>query len=61
MVEATDKIVESCVRRGVAPGSHSRGIDQAKILMQHGVRFLGCGNDTSMLYERASEIVRALI
>ena len=60
MVEATDKIVETCVRRGVAPGSHSRGIDQAKVLMQHGVRFLGCGNDTSMLYERASEIVRAL-
>ena len=60
MVDAMDKIKESCVKHGVAPGSHSRGIEQAKVLIQHGLRFVGCGNDTSMLYERASEIVRSL-
>jgi 2-keto-3-deoxy-L-rhamnonate aldolase RhmA len=60
MVDAIDKIHESCLKHGVAPGSHSRGIEQAKSLISHGMRFLGCSNDTSMLYDRASEIVRGL-
>lgn len=60
MVDAMDKITESCRKHGVAPGSHSRGIEQAKTLLQHGLRFVGCGNDTSMLYDRAAEIVRSL-
>ena len=60
VVEAIEKVAESCVRHGVAPGSHSRGIEQAKALIQRGLRFVGCSNDTSMLYDRASEIVRAL-
>lgn len=60
VVDAIDKVKDSCVRHGVAPGSHSRGIEQGKFLIGRGLRFVGCGNDTSMLYERASEIVRAL-
>ena len=60
MVDAMDKITESCKKHGVAPGSHSRGIEQAKTLLQHGLRFVGCGNDTSMLFDRAAEIVRSL-
>ena len=60
MVDAIDKIHESCLKHKVASGSHSRGIQQAKFLIDRGLRFVGCSNDTSMLYERASEIVRGL-
>jgi 2-dehydro-3-deoxyglucarate aldolase/4-hydroxy-2-oxoheptanedioate aldolase len=60
MVDAIDKIRDSCVKHGVAPGTHTRGIEQAKFLIERGLRFIGCSNDTTMLYDRASEIVRAL-
>jgi hypothetical protein len=38
----------------------SRGIQQAKFLIDRGLKFVGCSNDTSMLFDRASEIVRGL-
>ena len=60
MVDAIDKIHESCLKHKVASGSHSRGIQQAKFLIDRGLRFVGCSNDTSMLFDRASEIVRGL-
>jgi len=60
MVDAIDKIHETCVKHKVASGSHSRGIQQAKFLIDRGLKFVGCSNDTSMLYDRASEIVRGL-
>jgi hypothetical protein len=60
MVDAIDKIHESCVKHKVASGSHSRAIQQAKFLIDRGLKFVGCSNDTSMLFDRASEIVRGL-
>ncbi len=60
MVDAADKIRDTCSKHGVTPGFHTRGIEQAKFLINRGVRFVGCSNDTSMLYDRASEIVRGL-
>ena len=60
MVDAMEKIRDSCIAHGVAPGTQTRGIQQAKFWRERGMRFLGCSNDTSMLYERACEIVREL-
>lgn len=60
MVDATDKVRDTCVKYGVAPGSHSRSVPQAKFLIDRGLRFVGCSNDTIMLYDRAAEIVRGL-
>ncbi len=60
MVEAMEKIRDSCVARGIAPGTQTRGIPQAKFWRERGMRFLGCSNETTMLYDRACEIVREL-
>lgn len=60
MVEAMEKIRDSCVAHGVAPGTQTRSVPQAQFWRERGLRFLGCSNETSMLYERAGEIVKAL-
>jgi 4-hydroxy-2-oxoheptanedioate aldolase len=60
MVEAMEKIRDSCVERNVAPGTQTRAIPQAKFWRERGMRFLGCSNEHGMLYERACEIVREL-
>ena len=60
MVEAMEKVRDSCIARGIAPGTQTRAIPQAKFWRERGMRFLGCSNDTSMLYERAIEIAREL-
>ena len=60
MVEAMEKIRDSCVARGVAPGTHTRSLTMAKFWRERGMRFLSCSNETAMLYDRASEQVREL-
>ncbi len=60
MVEAMEKIRDSCVEHGIAPGTQTRSIPQAKFWRERGMRFLGCSNETGMMYERACEIVREL-
>lgn len=60
MVEAMEKIRDSCVAHKVAPGTQTRSIPQAKFWRERGLRFLGCSNETGMLYERACELVREL-
>jgi 2-keto-3-deoxy-L-rhamnonate aldolase RhmA len=60
MVEAMEQIRDSCVALGIAPGTQTRSIPQAKFWRERGMRFLGCSNETGMLYDRACEIVREL-
>jgi 4-hydroxy-2-oxoheptanedioate aldolase len=60
MVEAMEKIRDSCVRHGVAPGTQTRTLALAKFWRERGMRFLGCGSETGMLFEKASELVREL-
>jgi 2-keto-3-deoxy-L-rhamnonate aldolase RhmA len=60
VVEATEKIRDSCVAHGVAPGTQTRSIPQARHWRDRGLRFLGCSNETTMLYDRACDIVREL-
>jgi 2-dehydro-3-deoxyglucarate aldolase/4-hydroxy-2-oxoheptanedioate aldolase len=60
MVETVESIRETCVRRGVAPGIHTRNIPLAKFWKERGMRFIGCGNETTMLLEKATEIAGAL-
>jgi 2-dehydro-3-deoxyglucarate aldolase/4-hydroxy-2-oxoheptanedioate aldolase len=56
MVETMEAIRDSCVRHGIAPGTQTRSIQLARFWKERGFRFLGCSNDTQMLYERAVEI-----
>jgi len=60
MVEAMEKIRDSCVAHGVAPGTQTRTPALAKFWKERGMKFLGCSSDTAMLFEKAKELVTAL-
>jgi 2-keto-3-deoxy-L-rhamnonate aldolase RhmA len=57
MVEAMEAIRDTCIRRGIAPGTQTRSPGLARFWKERGMRFLGCSNDTTMLFEKASELV----
>ncbi|HWB99003.1 MAG TPA: aldolase/citrate lyase family protein [Bryobacteraceae bacterium] len=60
MVEAMEKVRDSCDRHGVAPGTQTRSAGLAQFWKERGMRFLGCSNDTAMLHDRAVELVKQL-
>jgi len=60
MVEAMEKIRDSCVKHGVAPGTQTRTLALAKFWKQRGMIFLGCGSETGFLLDKASETAAAL-
>jgi 2-keto-3-deoxy-L-rhamnonate aldolase RhmA len=60
MVEAMEAVRDTCIRRGIAPGTQTRSAPQARFWKDRGMRFLGCSNDTSMLFDRASELIAQL-
>jgi 2-dehydro-3-deoxyglucarate aldolase/4-hydroxy-2-oxoheptanedioate aldolase len=60
VVEAMEAIRDTCVAKGIAPGTQTRNPALARFWKDRGMRFLGCSNETAMLYERASELVRAI-
>jgi 2-keto-3-deoxy-L-rhamnonate aldolase RhmA len=60
MVEAMEAVRDTCVRRGIAPGTQTRTLALAKFWRERGMRFLGCSSDVGMLYERAKELITAL-
>jgi 2-keto-3-deoxy-L-rhamnonate aldolase RhmA len=60
MIETIEAIRDTCNKHGVAPGIQTRGVPLAKFWKERGMRFLGCGSELGMMYERASEIAAAL-
>lgn len=60
MVDAMEKIRDSCVRHGVVPGTQTRTLSLATFWRDRGMLFLGCNSDIGMLLERASEIAKGL-
>ncbi len=60
MVEAMEKIRDSCNQHGVAPGTQTRTLDLAKFWKERGMRFIGTGSETGMLFERASQLIAGL-
>lgn len=60
MVDAMEKIRDSCVKAGVAPGTQTRNLALAKFWKERGMLFLGCSSETGMLFEKAKEIIAAL-
>ena len=60
MVDAMEKIRDSCVKHGVIPGTQTRNIELARFWKERGMLLLGCSNDTSMLFDRATEIITKL-
>src|ERR1017187_5614918 len=55
MVEAMEAVRDTCERRGIAPGTHTRNVGLAKFWKERGMRFLGCGSDIGYLWEKAAE------
>jgi 2-dehydro-3-deoxyglucarate aldolase/4-hydroxy-2-oxoheptanedioate aldolase len=60
MVAAMERLIESCRRHGVIPGTQTRNTQLARFWKERGMLLLGCSNDTSMLIDRASQIIREL-
>jgi 2-dehydro-3-deoxyglucarate aldolase/4-hydroxy-2-oxoheptanedioate aldolase len=56
MVEAMEAVRASCVKHGIAPGVQTRSVAVARFWKERGMLFLGCSNDSGMLYERATEV-----
>jgi 2-keto-3-deoxy-L-rhamnonate aldolase RhmA len=61
MVDAMEKIRDSCIKHGVAPGTQVRSLALAKVWKERGMIFLGCGNETAFLLEKASETAAAML
>src|SRR5450432_1200097 len=59
LVDAIEKVIESCVKLGVAPGIQTRSLKLGEFWRDRGMLFLGCGNELAMLYEKAGKIARA--
>jgi 2-keto-3-deoxy-L-rhamnonate aldolase RhmA len=60
MVDAMDAVKETCVKHGIAPGTQTRNLPLARFWRERGMRFLGCGSETGMMLEKATEIASAL-
>ncbi len=59
-IDAMEKIRDTCLKYKVVPGTQTRSIELAKFWRDNGMIFLGCSNETSMLFDRASQIVKEL-
>jgi 2-keto-3-deoxy-L-rhamnonate aldolase RhmA len=57
MIDAMDAVRESCIKRGIAPGTQTRSAALARFWKDRGMLFLGCSNDSAMLHERATELI----
>jgi 2-dehydro-3-deoxyglucarate aldolase/4-hydroxy-2-oxoheptanedioate aldolase len=60
MVEAIEQVRDACLRHGLIPGIHNRSTELAQFWKERGMKFIGCSNDTAMLFDRASEIIKKL-
>src|SRR5262249_2657105 len=60
MVDAMDRIRESCDRHGIAPGLHLRSLPLVRKWRDKGMRFISCNSEIGFLLDKATETVAAL-
>ena len=60
MIDAMEKVRDSCLKYGVAPGTQTRNLEVSKFWRDRGMLFLGCSNESAMLLEKAREITKGL-
>lgn len=60
MVAAMEKLVATCQKHGVIPGTQTRNTQLARFWRDRGMLLLGCSNDTSMLLDRATQLIGEL-
>jgi len=61
LIDAIEKVRETCESKGIAPGIHTRTAALASFWKGRGMRFLSCGSDIGFLWEKASETVREIL
>jgi len=60
LVDTVLALMESCKRHGVAPGIQVRTPALAKKWTERGMRFVGCGSEHGLLWEKAREAASEL-
>jgi 2-keto-3-deoxy-L-rhamnonate aldolase RhmA len=60
LVEAMEKVRDSCISHGIAPGTHTRTLALAKFWKERGMRFLSCSSEIGFMLDKASETAAAL-
>ena len=60
VVEATEEVIAACGRHGVVPGTHVRGIDNARTWLEAGMRLVTFWNDIGMIVDSGRHATREL-
>jgi 2-dehydro-3-deoxyglucarate aldolase/4-hydroxy-2-oxoheptanedioate aldolase len=60
LVETMEAIRDTCVAKGIYPGTQTRTLAMARFWKDRGMKFLGCSSDTGMLFDKAKEIIGEL-
>jgi len=60
MVDAMEKVRDSCVAHGVAPGTQTRTAQLAKFWRERGMLFLGCASEVAMMLEGGKQLTSQL-
>jgi 2-dehydro-3-deoxyglucarate aldolase/4-hydroxy-2-oxoheptanedioate aldolase len=60
MVEAVQKVVDSCAKHGIASGMHIRNMAILQYWMERGMRFITCSTDVEMLLMAGMQVVTTL-
>jgi len=60
VIKAIESIRDTCLRQGVIPGIQTRSVSLAKFWKERGMLFLGCMNETALIYDRAADVTAQL-
>lgn len=61
MIAAMEAIRDTCERCGIAPGTQTRTVPQARFWIERGMKFVGCGSEIGFLFGKAKETAGALL
>jgi 2-dehydro-3-deoxyglucarate aldolase/4-hydroxy-2-oxoheptanedioate aldolase len=61
LIEAVELIRDTCERKRIAPGIHTRTVALARFWKERGMRFLSCGSDVSFLWDKASDTAKSIL
>lgn len=60
VISAMEAIRDTCVAKGIAPGTQTRTVALARFWKERGMTFLGCGSDLGFLWDKASETAKGV-
>jgi len=60
MIEAMQKVVDTCAKKGIASGIHVRDMSVLQFWMERGMTFITCDTDVGLLMSAAAQAVSTL-